>query len=93
MGPKSEPGQTWQGGGNHFANFLDAVRSRKVADLNAPIEEGANSCTLMHLGNIAYRLGRTIRFDEKTFTCPGDKEATAMFKRVYRKPFVVPENL
>ena len=93
MGQRGEAGQKWQGGGNHYANFLQAVRSRKVTDLNGPIEEGAKSAVLLHLGNIAYRVGRTIHFDPKTFTCPGDKEATAMFKRAYRKPFVVPENL
>ncbi len=43
---------------DHFANFLSAVRSRKVADLNADIEEGHQSTALCHIGNISYRLGR-----------------------------------
>ena len=43
---------------NHFANFLKAVRSRKVADLNADILEGHQSTALCHVGNISYRLGR-----------------------------------
>ena len=62
---------------------------------NAPIEEGATSCALIHLANISYQLGRTVSFDEKTWTCPGDKEATAMFTRKggYRKPYVVPEKI
>ncbi len=93
MGEKEEPGPVWTGGGNHYANFLDAVRSRKTADLNCPIEEGAISCTLMHLGNIAYRTGRTLYFDRKTMTVVDDKEANAMFTKVYRKPFVVPERV
>jgi predicted dehydrogenase len=41
----------------HFANFLKAVRSRKLTDLNADIEEGHLSSALCHLGNISYRLG------------------------------------
>ncbi len=41
----------------HFANFLAAVRSRKIQDLNADIEEGHLSSALCHLGNISYRLG------------------------------------
>jgi predicted dehydrogenase len=41
----------------HFANFLAAVRSRKLTDLNADIEEGHLSSALCHLGNISYRLG------------------------------------
>ena len=43
---------------NHFANFLHAVRTRKVSDLRADIEEGHQSTALCHLGNISYRLGR-----------------------------------
>jgi predicted dehydrogenase len=43
---------------SHFANFLKAVRSRKVSDLNADILEGHQSTALCHLGNISYRLGR-----------------------------------
>jgi predicted dehydrogenase len=43
---------------NHFANFLKAVRSRNVSDLNADIAEGHQSTALCHAGNISYRLGR-----------------------------------
>jgi predicted dehydrogenase len=93
MGQKGEPGPTWSGGGDHYANFFQAMRSRKVSDLNCPIDEGVISCNLMHLGNIAYRLGRTLSFDEKTMTVVDDKEANKMFTRPYRKPFVVPEKV
>ena len=44
----------------HFANFLGAVRSRKLTDLNADIEEGHLSSALCHLGNISYRLGSQV---------------------------------
>jgi predicted dehydrogenase len=47
----------FSGGGNHFSNFLDAVRSRDYNDLNADIEEGHYSSALCHMGNISYRLG------------------------------------
>ena len=48
---------SFKGGGDHFGNFLKAVRSRKTEDLNAPILEGHLSSALCHLGNISYRLG------------------------------------
>jgi predicted dehydrogenase len=48
----------------HFANFLKAVRSRKLADLNADIEEGHLSSALCHTGNISYRLGTQMSPDE-----------------------------
>ena len=44
--------------GNHYANFIKAVRSRKVSDLNADILEGHLSSALCHLGNISHRLGQ-----------------------------------
>jgi len=50
----------FEGGGNHFGNFLSAVRSRKVEDLNADIEEGHLSSALCHLGNISYLLGAEV---------------------------------
>ncbi len=91
LGKEQEVGPTRKDGGDHFANFIGAVRTHKRGELNAEIEEGAISTTLVHLANLSYRLGRSVRFDEKTYSCPGDSEATAMFRRDYRKPFVVPQ--
>jgi predicted dehydrogenase len=45
-------------GGGHFDNFIKAMRSRKLSDLNADIEIGHNSSALCHFANIAYRLGK-----------------------------------
>src|ERR1022692_2146137 len=44
---------------SHFANCIDAVRSRKPSDLHADILEGHLSSALCHTGNISYRLGKT----------------------------------
>ena len=52
------------GASSHFANFIDAVRSRKPADLHAEILEGHLSSALCHTGNISYRLGKTQSPDE-----------------------------
>ena len=76
-------------GGDHFGNFLAAVRACDRTKLNADIEEGAISTTLVHLANISYRLRRTIEFDPKTLACP-DPEAQAMFTKPYREPFTLP---
>ena len=43
---------------SHFANFLNAVRIRSRAGLNADILEGHQSTALCHIGNISWRLGR-----------------------------------
>jgi predicted dehydrogenase len=93
LGREQEPGPSGSNIGDNWANFIEAVRSRKVSDQNAPIEEGAISTTLVHLANISYRLGRSLRFDPESYSCIGDEEANRMFKRKYRKPFVVPDKV
>ncbi len=50
----------FSGGGDHFANFLSAMRSRKHTDLNADILEGHLSSGLCHTGGISHQLGRTM---------------------------------
>jgi len=83
-------------GGNNWANFIDCVRSRKKENLNAPVEEGHFSATLLHLGNAAYRLGRTLNFDPATEQVIGDEEANRILRdadRGYRTPYVVPEEV
>jgi predicted dehydrogenase len=93
LGRKQEPGPSGSDIGDNWANFIGALRSGKRSDLNAPIEEGAISTTLVHLANISYRVGRTLNFDAETYSCAGDEEANRMFRREYRKPFVVPEQV
>ena len=78
----------------HYRNFIDCVISRKKENLNAPFEEGHISCTMMHLANVSYRLGRTLNFDPQTQRVMGDEEASKLLRdgdRGYRAPFVIPE--
>ena len=93
LGPEQEPGPTGKGGGNPWANFAEVVRSRKMENLNAPVEEGHISCTLIHLANVSYRLGRTLNFDPKTEQVIGDEEAARMLRGTYRAPYTVPERV
>jgi len=93
LGREQAPGPARKEGGSNWVNFIQAVRSRKVEDLNADIEEGHLSSVLVHLANISYRLGRTLHFDPATERIAGDEEANRMLTRTYRKPFVVPEKV
>ncbi|QDU78643.1 Alpha-N-acetylgalactosaminidase [Polystyrenella longa] len=56
--------EKFTGGGNHFQNFIDAVRANDHTILNADIEEGHYSSALCHLGNISYRLGEKMTVAE-----------------------------
>ena len=48
------------GGAGHVQNFLDAVRSRRSEDLNAPMQVGHMAALYCHLANMSYRLGRKV---------------------------------
>jgi len=70
------------GGGGHHQNFIDAVRSRKVSDLNADVEEGHISSALCHMGNISYRLGKTMSAEEIKEAIKDNKEMLDSFERM-----------
>jgi len=50
--------KSFPGGGNHYANFIAAVRSGRREDLHADILEGHRSTAITHAGNVSYRLGK-----------------------------------
>ncbi len=91
LGRKKEPGPSGDKGGDHFANFIEAVRSRDKSKLNAPVETAHLASALAHLGNISYRLNRVLEFDPATERFKNDAEADRMLTRRYREPYVVPE--
>jgi predicted dehydrogenase len=93
LGAKREPGPSRSEEGDHYANFIQAVRSRTKSDLNAPVETAHYSSALAHLGNIAYRLGRRLEFNPATEKFVNDPEADRHLTRPYRPPFVVPEKV
>ena len=93
MGEKREPGPGGRGEGNHYANFINAIRGGDPVSFNKSIEEGFYTCALVHLANISYRLGRSLEFDPATLTFPKDPEANRFLTREYRAPYIVPERI
>ncbi|HVO13145.1 MAG TPA: Gfo/Idh/MocA family oxidoreductase [Vicinamibacteria bacterium] len=87
----SDPNVLTSQEGAHYANFVEAVRAGDAKKLNCGIEEGHLSASLAHLANIAYQVGRKLKFDGKTETFVGDAEADRLLTRSYRAPYVVPE--
>ena len=93
LGQKKEKGPARKAGGNHYANFIKAVKSRNTSDQNGPVETAHLSSALAHLGNIAYRLGRQLQFDPVKEKFIEDEQANKMLTRKYRKTLVVPEKV
>jgi predicted dehydrogenase len=75
-------------GAAHQKNFIEAIRG--LAKLNAEVEVGHKSTMLCHLGNMAYRTGKTLKFDAKTETTD-DPAANKLLGREYRKGFELPK--
>jgi hypothetical protein len=74
--------QQFNGGGDHYGNFIDAVRSRNGGDLNADIEEGHLSSALCHIGNISYLLGENFPVADAKPRVATGKDAEETFERV-----------
>jgi len=74
----------------HFQNFLNGIKNGEK--LNCDIEEGYRSTLLAHLGNLAFRVGRPLKFDSSTQSIVGDEEANKLLKRPGRKEFQIPES-
>ena len=65
----------------HIANFVEGVRTG--SPVSQPIEEGAKSVRLCHLGNIAQWTGRALRVDPATGRIQGDDAAMVHWSREY----------
>jgi len=94
VGPKVAESLTGTEGAEHFANFIDAIRSGKDSDLHCSIIDGHFSAALPHMANISHRLGRGLKFDGATEKFVNDSEADALLARkVYRKPYIIPDKV
>ena len=76
---------------NHYQNFIDCVRSRDAAAVNAPPIEGHRSSALSHYALTGARVNRVLEIDPKTELVRNDAEANKMLTREYRAPFTVPK--
>ncbi|GGC32860.1 NADH-dependent dehydrogenase [Parapedobacter defluvii] len=75
----------------HTANFIDVVRSRQLEALNAPVSAGAHIAIFSQMGNIAYRTGEKIYWNEQKGRFSSDaanKLLAAEYHNGYRIPNV-----
>jgi predicted dehydrogenase len=73
--------------GPHLRNFVDCVKTRDVPACS--IETGHVSSALCHLGNIAYRVGRSVHVNPASGTIADDDDASRIARREYRTPWGV----
>lgn len=73
---------------NHFDNWYEAIKSGKLPICD--VEIGHRSATVCHLGNIALRTGRKIKWDPSREQILGDADAAKMMRYAYRAPWKWP---
>jgi hypothetical protein len=72
---------------DHVRNLIDSIKARR--DPISPVEIGHRTATVCHLGNIAMKLNRKLRWDPAAEQFVGDEEANRMLERPMRKPWVL----
>ncbi len=73
--------QEFKGGGDHYGNFLEAVKSRNRKAQRADILEGHLSSALCHLGNISYHLGKPQHSTSKVEGFEGGEASMETYNR------------
>ena len=71
----------------HKNKFLESIKSRKRTD--SDIETGHLSGIPGHLTNIAYRVGRSVKWDNQKKTIIDDPEAVKLLSREPRDPWKI----
>ncbi len=82
------PAQTIANSPGHIREFLNSIRTRERTSCD--VDYGHRLTKAGHLGNIAYRTGRRIEFDDKQERIVNDKAASRLLMRRYRKPWRLP---
>jgi hypothetical protein len=69
----------------HHRDWLECIRTRRrpICD----VEIGCRSVSVCHLGNLAYRLRRRLRWDPAAERFVNDPAANRLLSRPYREPW------
>jgi len=76
----------------HHSNFFSCIRGESKK-LNADINVGILAAGIVHLSNIAARIGEVLHFDPKTEQITNNAKANALVKRTYRNHWATPKGV
>lgn len=83
VAPKPVP--MYKGHGDIYGDFIECVKTREKPFRD--IELAINTAALAHLGNIAYQLQRSLKWDSAKQEFVGDAEANRLTDRARREPW------
>jgi predicted dehydrogenase len=75
---------------NHWANFIEVVRSRRMEDLRCPIAAGAHVATVAQMGNISFRSGRRLSWDKGAGRFTDEEVNKAYMMKEYHNGYKLP---
>jgi hypothetical protein len=83
LAPRPVP--LYKGDGSIYGDFVECVKTRERPFRD--IEYAVNTCVLSHLGNIAYQLRRSLKWDAARQEFTDDAEANRLVDRARREPW------
>jgi predicted dehydrogenase len=72
----------------HMVNFVECIKTREQPKCHTAV--GARAAVTAHLGNIAFKTGRRLTWDDATQSFAGDPEAESLLWPTYRSPWALP---
>ncbi|MDH5400829.1 MAG: Gfo/Idh/MocA family oxidoreductase, partial [Cyclobacteriaceae bacterium] len=73
----------------HTKNFVECIKSREQPRCNTDV--GSLAAVNAHMGNIAFKTGRKVFWDNTTKQFKGDEQANGLLLPEYRKPWKIPK--
>ena len=89
--PKQEIGRGADYIKDHAQNFVDAIRANDPGLLKCGIETGGIAAINAHMGNIAFKTGRKVYWDNSMGLFKNDKEASSLISREYHNDWELPK--
>jgi len=75
----------------HTKNFVEAVKANDPEHLHCDIAKGAASAINAHMGNVAYRTGEKVYWDEATGQFQANEKANAFLQPEYHNKWKFPK--
>ncbi len=76
---------------NHWVNFIDVVKTRKMQDLNCSIQAGAHVATVAQMGNISFRSGQRLVWDKANGKFTDEKINSEYLMKEYHNGYKLPK--
>ena len=75
----------------HMENFVSVIKSRKMEDLHCSIQAGAHVATVAQMGNIAFRSGKKLEWNDTTHSFKDPEINKKYLMKEYNNGYSLPK--